>query len=61
LQAVLEAPKTDYLFFAARPDFSGYSNFSSTFKEHLTNANEYRKSLHEQISIRDSLQKKKKH
>jgi UPF0755 protein len=61
LQAVLEAPKTDYLFFAARPDFSGYSNFSSSFSEHLTKAGEYRKALHEQIAIRDSLQKKKKH
>jgi UPF0755 protein len=59
LQAVLDAPKTDYLFFAAKPDFSGYSNFSSTFEEHKNNANEYRKSLHEQIAIRDSLKKKK--
>ncbi|HEY4205188.1 MAG TPA: endolytic transglycosylase MltG, partial [Puia sp.] len=59
LQAVLDAPQTDYLFFAARPDFSGYSNFSSTFREHMTNAGEYRKALHEQIAIRDSLQKKK--
>jgi len=54
LEAVLHAPKTDYLFFAAKPDFTGTS-FSSTFKEHLENANAYRKELHTQEAIRDSL------
>jgi len=59
LTAVLEAPQTDYLYFAAKPDLSGYSNFAATFKEHLQYANEYRRALDEQIAIRDSLQKKK--
>jgi hypothetical protein len=54
LEAVLTAPKTDYLFFAAKPDFTGTS-FSATFKEHLENANAYRKELHTQEAIRDSL------
>src|SRR5882762_8772996 len=45
LEAVLNAPKTDYLYFAAKPDFSG-TNFAATFKEHMDNANEYRKELH---------------
>ena len=54
LEAVLHAPKTDYLFFAAAPDFTG-TVFSATFKEHLENANAYRKELHTQEAIRDSL------
>lgn len=54
LEAVLHAPKTDYLFFAAKPDFTGTS-FAATFKEHLENANAYRKELHNQEAIRDSL------
>lgn len=54
LEAVLNAPQTDYLFFAAKPDFTGTS-FSSTFREHLENANAYRKELHTQEAIRDSL------
>jgi len=58
LEAVLNAPKTDYLFFAAKPDFTGTS-FSATFKEHLENANAYRKELHAQEAIRDSLKGKK--
>jgi UPF0755 protein len=35
LEAVLNSPKTNYLYFVAKPDFSGYSNFSETFGEHL--------------------------
>ncbi|MBN9380416.1 MAG: endolytic transglycosylase MltG [Chitinophagaceae bacterium] len=54
LEAVLHAPTTDYLFFAAKPDFTGTS-FAATFKEHLENANAYRKELHTQEAIRDSL------
>lgn len=66
LEAVLESPKTDYLYFVAKPDFSGYSNFAATYKEHLEFAKEYRKALDEQMAIRadtlkktDSLEKKK--
>ncbi|MDO6431600.1 endolytic transglycosylase MltG [Flavitalea sp. BT771] len=55
LLAVLNAPKTDYLFFAAKPDFKGTS-FAATFKEHLENANAYRNELHAQEAIRDSLE-----
>jgi len=52
LSAVLDAPHTDYLFFVAKPDFSGYSNFAATYKEHLEFANAYRKALDEQMAIR---------
>lgn len=60
LEAVLNSPKTDYLFFAARSDFSGYTNFSATYKEHQVNAKAYQGELKKQESIRDSGKKKKK-
>lgn len=52
LEAVLSAPKTNYLYFVAKPDFSGYSNFASTYKEHLEFAKAYQKALDEQMAIR---------
>jgi UPF0755 protein len=51
LEAVLEAPQTKYLYFVAKPDFSGYSNFAETFAEHMQNAREYQKALDEQMKI----------
>jgi len=52
LSAVLDAPHTDYLYFVAKPGSSGYSNFATTYKEHLEYANEYRNWLDEQMAIR---------
>lgn len=52
LDAVLHAPATDYLYFVAKPDFSGYSNFAATYKEHLAFAKAYRDALDKQDSIR---------
>jgi UPF0755 protein len=57
LDAVLNAPATDYLYFVARPDNSGYSNFATTYKDHLKNAKAYQDWLDRQIAIRDSLKK----
>lgn len=54
LDAVLNAPSTDYLYFVAKPDFSGYSNFAATYKEHLAFAKAYRDALDKQDSIRAS-------
>jgi UPF0755 protein len=54
LDAVLNAPSTDYLYFVAKPDFSGYSNFAATYKEHLSFAKAYRDALDKQDSIRAS-------
>jgi UPF0755 protein len=51
LDAILNSPKTNYLYFVAKPDFSGYSNFSESFQEHLKYAREYQKSLDEQMKI----------
>ncbi|MCW3088673.1 MAG: mltG [Sediminibacterium sp.] len=45
LDLVLDAPKTDYLFFVAKSDFSGYHHFSSSFSEHKIYAKEYQKAL----------------
>jgi UPF0755 protein len=45
IDAVLNSPKTNYLYFVAKPDFSGYSNFSETFEQHLKYAKEYQKAL----------------
>jgi UPF0755 protein len=41
IDAVLQAEKTDYLFFCARPDFSGYHAFASNDVEHMRNAKAY--------------------
>jgi UPF0755 protein len=58
LEAVLSSPGTDYLYFVAKPDFSGYSNFAATFKEHETYAKAWREALDKQQAIRDSTLKK---
>jgi UPF0755 protein len=49
IDAVLSAPKTDYMFFVAKSDFSGYHTFSSNYTEHLQHAKEYQKALDELI------------
>jgi UPF0755 protein len=45
IDAVLDAPKTDYLFFVARSDFSGYHQFTSNFAEHQKYAELYQQAL----------------
>lgn len=45
LDAVLNAPQTDYIFFVAKADFSGYSHFSSNYAEHDKYAKLYQKAL----------------
>ncbi len=47
IEAVLQAPKTTYLYFCAKEDFSGYSNFASSYDEQLKNAHAYQKALDE--------------
>jgi UPF0755 protein len=62
LEAVLTAPGTDYLYFVAKPDFSGYSNFAATYKEHLEFAKAYREALDREMEAKaaaDSAKKKK--
>ena len=45
IDAVLDSPQTDYLFFVARPDFSGYSNFASDYQQHQVFAKAYQVAL----------------
>lgn len=46
--AVLNAPSTNYLYFCAKPDFSGYHNFASTFADHVKNAKAYQRALNDE-------------
>jgi UPF0755 protein len=59
IDAVLNAPKTDYLFFVAKSDFSGYHQFTSNFAEHEKYAKLYQQALDTLISkkLQDSLNK----
>ena len=45
IDAVLEAPETNYIFFVAKPDFNGYSNFASDYEEHKKYAKAYQQAL----------------
>ena len=45
IEAVLNAEKHDYIYFAAKSDFSGYHNFSRTLSEHNRYANQYQREL----------------
>ncbi len=45
IDAVLNAPQTNYMFFVAKSDFSGYSHFSSNFAEHEQYAKLYQHAL----------------
>jgi UPF0755 protein len=47
LDAVLNAPQTDYLYFVANSDFSGKHIFSSSYEEHLKYAKQYQEALNE--------------
>lgn len=51
IDAVLNAPKTNYLFFVASPDSIGVHTFSATYAEHLQKA----KSYHNLLNRRDSI------
>ena len=53
IDAVLDAPQTNYIFFVAKPDFNGYSNFAATYQQHLVFANAYRHALDSLIISRN--------
>jgi UPF0755 protein len=54
IDAVLNAPETNYIFFVAKPDFNGYSNFAATYEEHLKFAKAYQQALNELIRKKQS-------
>lgn len=45
LQAVLDAPRHNYLYMCAKSDFSGYHDFTSNYAEHQRNAAKFRRAL----------------
>lgn len=47
IDAVLNAPETNYMFFVAKDDFSGYHHFSDNYAEHQQYAKLYQKALDE--------------
>jgi len=47
IDLVLDAPKTDYIYFVAKADFSGYHHFSNNYAEHDRYAKEYQRKLDE--------------
>ncbi|MGV9012012.1 MAG: endolytic transglycosylase MltG [Flavobacteriales bacterium] len=47
IDAVLHPAKSDYIYFCAREDLSGYSNFSTTYQQHLVNARRYQQALNQ--------------
>lgn len=57
IDAVLNAPATDYLFFVAKSDFSGYHHFSNNFAEHIQYAKEYQKALTELLQRKQNQNK----
>jgi UPF0755 protein len=52
IDAVLNAEKHDFLYFAAKADFSGYHNFSRTLAEHNRYAAEYQRELNKRKIFR---------
>lgn len=47
IDAVLNAPKTDYLYMCANPDFSGTHVFSSNYAKHRAVARQYQRALNQ--------------
>ncbi len=45
LDAVLNAAEHTYIYMCARPDLSGYHNFTASYEQHLQNANAYRRAI----------------
>ena len=56
IYAVLNAPQTNYIYFVAKPDFNGYSNFASTYAEHMVFAKAYQQALDSLIKAKAAKQ-----
>ena len=48
IDAVLNYENHSYLYFCAKPDFSGYHNFAKTLSQHNINASEYQRALNKE-------------
>lgn len=51
IDAVLNAPKTDFLYFVAKSDFSGHHQFSSNFAQHQQYAKAYQLALDQRTQL----------
>ncbi len=51
IDATLNYEKHNFIFFCARPDMSGYSSFSSSYRQHQQHARAYQKAL-DKLGIR---------
>jgi UPF0755 protein len=58
IDAVLNSPETDYLFFVARADFSGYSDFASSYEQHQVYAKAYQQALDSVIKLKQESESK---
>ena len=56
IDIVLNAPQTNYLYFVAKSDFSGYHHFSSTYQEHNQHAKAYQRALDSYLLKKNKLQ-----
>ncbi|MBK5273058.1 MAG: endolytic transglycosylase MltG, partial [Bacteroidia bacterium] len=45
IDAVLDAPKTDYLYFVATSNLDGSSVFTTNYRDHIKYAHQYQKAL----------------
>jgi UPF0755 protein len=54
LDAVLQSPVTNYLYFVAKSDFSGKHDFSATYDEHIIKARAFHDALNEEEKKRDA-------
>ena len=56
LEEVINAPKTDYMYFVANSDLNGGSVFTSNYEDHMKYAKLYQEALNKQDSIRKAKQ-----
>ncbi len=54
IDAVLNAPATSYLYFVAQPNLTGFSNFATTYQEHMAFAKQYQDWLTEYLNAKQA-------